>query len=138
MRILLLSTLIILSGCSGLYHAKKSIRHAKKAITKGVTIPKDTITIHLTDTLVQTIHRNDTTFITKTVTNTITLEPIVEYKTRWQTKIEYKERIKYIKEETKQEKEKTKQVKTENKSSWLRWLLIGLGLGIIGTLYIRK
>ena len=139
MKILLLSLLVILVGCNTPNQLiKRSNRIKTKLEAKGVTIPRDTITIVKHDTIIDTYTINDTTYITKTITNTITLEPIVEYKTRWQTKIEYKERIKYIKEETKQAKETTKQVKAENKSNWLRWLLVGLGLGIIGTLYIKK
>ena len=90
-KILILSALILLSGCSGLYHLRKSVKHKEKAIKKGVTIPKDTVTIRTTDTLTQTFIKNDTTYIVKTVTNTVELEPVIEYKTRWQTKYEFKE-----------------------------------------------
>ena len=132
-------TLLVLSGCNTPNRLIKSIKRKQiKLEQKGITIPRDTITVTKSDTVIQTYTINDSIYIIKTITDTVVLSPIVEYKTRWQTKIEYKERIKYIKEETKQEKEKTKQVKAENKSNWFRWLLIGLGLGIIGTLYIRK
>ena len=131
-KTLILTALTILVGCNAPYHVKKARKHTQKALEKGVVIPKDTVTITSTDTITEILTLNDTTYITKTVTKNITLEPIVEYKTRWQTKIEYKERIKYIKEETKQEKEKTKQVKAENKkSNWWKWLLLGIVVGYL-------
>jgi len=139
LKILSLTLLIILVGCNTPNQLiKRSNRIKTKLEAKGVTIPKDTITVTQHDTIIETFTINDTVHTVKTITNTITLEPIVEYKTRYQTKIEYKEKIKYIKEETKQAKEKTKQVKAENRGLtwWLLWL--GLGLGITGTLYIRK
>ena len=139
MKILSLTLLIILVGCNTPNQLiKRSQRIKTKLEAKGVTIPRDTITVTKSDTVIQRYAINDSIYIIKTITDTVVLSPIVEYKTRWQTKIEYKEKIKYIKEETKQAKEKTKQTKHENKGLtwWLLWL--GLGLGIIGTLYIRK
>ena len=133
---LVLSTaLFIVFGCD---ISKRMQKVQQKALNKGVTIPRDTITIESTDTITEIVTSNDTTYITKTVTNTITLEPIVEYKTRWQTKIEYKEKIKYIKEETKQKKEETKQIKAENKRpNWWVFLIIGLVVGYMLNIFLR-
>ena len=134
----LVVTLLVLSGCNTPNQLiKRSQKLKTKLEQKGVTIPRDTITVTNSDTVIQTYTINDSIYIIKTITDTVTLSPIVEYKTRYQTKIEYKERIKYIKEETKQAKETTKQVKAENKGiTW--WLLyIGLGLGI-GVMVIIK
>jgi len=136
MKTLLVTFLIILSGCSGIYHAKKSKKHAKKALDKGIVVVKDTLIVNNFDTIVETFTENDTTYILKTVKETVTLEPTVEVKTRWQTKIEYKERIKIVKEETKQAKQKTKQQR-KRRSQWYL-LFIGLGLGFVLNLYIKK
>jgi hypothetical protein len=131
-KTLIVTALIILSGCSTPHKVRKYNRAKENLLKSGLTIPIDTVTITSTDTITEILTSNDTTYITKTVTKNITLEPIVEYKTRWQVRTEYKERIKYIKEETKQEKEKTKQVKAENrKSNWWKWLLLGLVVGYL-------
>jgi len=131
-KTLILTALIILSGCSTPHKVRKYNRAKENLLKSGLTIPKDTIRVTKSDTVYTTWTKNDTVYLQIAIRDTITLEPIVEYKTRWQTKIEYKERIKYIKEETKQEKEKTKQVKAENrKSNWWKWLILGLVVGYL-------
>ena len=127
--------LLLLSGCD---ISKRVQRVQQKALNKGITIPKDTITITNSDTITTILTLNDTTYVTKVVTKTVTLEPIVEYKTKWQTKIEYKERIKYLKGDVIIQKEKTKQVKAENRTRWLMWLIIGLVVGLIIPILLKK
>jgi len=136
--IIFLSVLIALSSCGVKYHSNKIEKHTNKLISKGIVIPKDTVTVVKNDTLTFVEHRNDTTFITKLITKTITLEPTIQVKDRWQVRTETKYKYKTIrvqaKQTTKQTKEQTKQVKAENKTKWWIWLLIGLVIGwlIIG------
>jgi hypothetical protein len=118
---------IILSSCVT-YHKKQIDKHTEKLLSKGVVIPKDTIEVRVSDTIIKSFTRNDTTFVKKLITNTITLEPIVEYKTRWQTKIEYKTKVKTerIKGKT---IVKTQRIEAKQKKSWwLFWLLLGFSL----------
>ena len=142
MRLIKMKYLIILLILASCATPNRLIKQIKKKQIKleqtGYMLPRDTVIISKTDTILSVINRNDTIIITKLITNTITLEPIVEYKTRWQTKTEVKYKYKYLKQEVRIEKEKTKQVKHENKGKtwWLLWL--GLGLGVGGTLYIKK
>ena len=135
----LVVTLSILSGCNTPNQLiKRSQKIKAKLEQKGIEIPRDTITVTNSDTVIQTYTINDSIYIIKTITDTVTLSPIVEYKTKWQTKTEIRYKTRVIREATKQAKEKTKQTKHENKGLtwWLLWL--GLGLGIGGTLYIKK
>ena len=131
LSILTLSTALFSCGVG--YHTKQIEKHEQKLSKKGITIPKDTIRVQTTDTLTEIVHKNDTTFITKTVTNTVTLEPIVEYKTRWQVRTEYKTvkienraMIDSLQQVLKIERQKTKQVRIENKPKWrgLIWYFI--------------
>ncbi len=122
-----------LYSCGVQHHQRQVKKHTERLKTKGVLIPKDTLYITKSDTVVRTFTKNDTTFIEYTIRDTVTLEPTVEVKTRWQTRIEYKYKTKYIKEKTKQtkntNKHQTKQTRAENrKSKWWLWLLIGFGL----------
>ena len=130
--------LLLLSGCNTPNQLiKRSQKIKAKLELKGIEVPRDTITVTKSDTVIQTYTINDSIYIIKTITDTVVLSPIFEYKNKWQTKIEYKERIKYIKEETKQEKEKTKQVKAENKG--LQWWLLYIGIGLgVGTMLLLK
>jgi len=136
MKTLLLSTLILLVGCGTPKHIRKYNRAKDKLLTKGIVVPKDTVTVTNSDTIRYETMRNDTVMIREVVTKEITLEPTIEVKTRWQTKIEYKERIKIVKAEVKKEKQKTKQQR-KRRSQWYL-LFIGLGLGFVLNLYIKK
>jgi len=127
---------LILSSCAS-WHQKKIEKHTNKLLSKGVVIPKDTIEVIVSDTIIKSFTRNDTTFIEKLVTNTITLEPIVEFKTRWQIRTETKYKTRYIKEKTKQKKQEVKIVKAENRRSW--WILfVGILIGVVATIFTDK
>jgi hypothetical protein len=126
--------LLVLSGCNTPNRLIKSIKKKQiKLEQKGVLIPKDTITIVKHDTIIDTYTINDTTYIIKTITNTITLEPVIEYRTRFQTRVEYKYKTKYLKAEVIKVKQETKQVKAENRGItwWLLYIGIGLGIGFM-------
>jgi len=135
--ILMASTALLLSfGCNTTNRLIKKHKKVKtKLLNKGVVVPKDTLIVNNYDTLIRHYTYNDTLVKEITVIKEITLEPTVEVKTRWQTRIEYKERIKIVKAEVKKEKQKTKQSK--RRSQWYL-LFIGLGLGFVLNLYIKK
>jgi len=129
----ILTLSVALFSCGVGYHTKQIDKHEQKLSKKGVTIPKDTIRVHTTDTLVNQYFWNDTMYFEKTITKTVTLEPIVEYKTRWQVRTEYKTvkvenraMIDSLKQVLKLERQKTKQVRIENKPMWrgLIWYFI--------------
>lgn len=138
--------LLVLTGCDV---SKRYKRVRDKALNKGIVIPKDTIEVRTSDTIVTTFTRNDTVFTVLKVTDTITLEPIVEIKTKWQTKYETKYKYKTIKVENKamidslkqvvrQERQKTKQTKAKNRrSNWWLWLLIGLVVGYLLNIFLN-
>ena len=131
-----------LYSCSVQHHHKQIKKHSQKLFKKGVILPKDTVTITNSDTITTIVTKNDTTYITNTVTKTVQLEPIVEVKTRWQVKTETKYKYKTVKVENKAmldslnkviklERQTTKQVRAENRSRWWLWLLIGFGLAYV-------
>ena len=126
-----------LYSCSVQHHHKQIKKHSQKLFKKGVILPKDTVTITNSDTITTIVTKNDTTYITNTVTKTVQLEPIVEVKTRWQVKTETKYKYKTVKVENKAmvdslkqvlklERQETKQTRAENHSRWWLWLLIGV------------
>lgn len=133
-----ISVLIIASGCNAPYHVKKARKHTKKALEKGVVIPKDTVTVVKHDTLVETFTRNDTTYITKYVTKTVELKPTIEIQTRWQTKYQFKEvkvenraMIDSLKQVVKIERQKKQTARIENRGFKWWWLLIAFALGFV-------
>ena len=133
---------LILTSCAT-YHQKKIEHHTNKLLLKGVVMPKDTIEVIVSDTIIKSFTRNDTTFIEKLVTNTITLEPVVEFKTRWQTKVELRYKTKYIKEKTKQKRSEDKKAvkitKVENRRNWIPWVLVLiLSLAFVGQSYLYR
>jgi len=112
-----LSVIILLFGCS---HSKRAIWHYKKAVKNGLELIQtaDTIRINTIDSIPVVV--DNKIYWEKIVTQKDT---IIKYaniyipKTRWQTRIEYRYKIrtlrqnvlkyKYIYKDKKQEKEKT-------------------------------
>ena len=128
--------LILLSSCAN-YHKQRIEHHTEKLLSKGVVIPKDTIEVRVSDTIIKSFTRNDTTFVEKVITNTITLEPIVEYKTRWQTKIEERTKVKIERIKGDTEVKIVKEHRKEKRSLW--WVWFGLGIiATLGLLYLKK
>ena len=147
-KTLILSLLLITAGCSAPYHVKKASKHTAKALARGVVIPKDTVTVNHYDTITETYTKNDTTYIVKKVTNTVTLEPTIEIRTRrvdrWKTKYKFKEvkvenkaMIDSLKQVVKIERQNTKQTRAENRGFKWWWLLIAFALGFILNNLIR-
>ena len=144
-----LTALFLTGGCTATYHVKRSLKHKEKAISKGLTIPKDTVTITKSDTITAYYLRNDTVVEQITIRDTVFFEPTVELKTRWQTRYEVKYKYKTVKVENramidslkqvvKQEHQKTKQTKAENrKSNWWKWLVLGLIVGYLLNIFIN-
>ena len=138
-KTLILTALIILSGCNAPYHVKKARKHTQKALEKGVVIPKDTLTVTKTDTLIETFTKNDSIFTVIRITDTVTLEPTIEIQTRWQTRYKWKEvkvenraMIDSLKQVVRIERQKKGIAKAENrKSNWWKWLLLGLVVGYL-------
>ena len=138
-----------LYSCSVQHHHKQIKKHSQKLFKKGVILPKDTVTITNSDTITTIVTKNDTTIITNTVTKTVQLEPIIEVKTRWQTKYETKYKYKTVKVENKAmidslrqvlkiERQATKQIKAENRTSkWWLWLLIGVVVGWFSKYFLK-
>ena len=125
----------IANSCGIQHHYNRMEHHENKLLEKGEQLEKDTIVKRYYDTLVETVTKNDTTYVYKTVTKTIQLEPEIIVKDRWRVKTEYKYKYKEKKEETKQAKEETKQTRIEAKankpSKWWLWIIIGLAIGYV-------
>ena len=122
---LYISTLIILGSCSANYHVLRAI---KKGYTCGDT--SDTITISTIDSIPYVLR--DSIYWEKVI---VKKDTIVRYKrsyvpkTRFQTRIEYKYKIKYIKAEAQKVKYKNKYI-TKTKVNWL-FVIIAFILGIL-------
>jgi len=115
---LYISTLIILGSCSANYHVLRAI---KKGYTCGDT--SDTITISTIDSIPYVLR--DSIYWEKVI---VQKDTIVRYKrsyvpqTRFQTRIEYKYKVKYIKAEAQKVKYQNKFI-TKYKTRWFLVIL---------------
>jgi hypothetical protein len=130
--------LLILISCSA---PKRAQWHYKKALKNGLQLVQDSDTIRITTIDSIPVIMNDTIIWQKYIT---TKDTIIKYnniyvpKTRWQTKIEYKERIKTlkIKGDTQWKTAKAQQVV---KYRWAWWpIVISFLLGIFLRFLIQK
>ena len=130
--------ILILLSCSA---PKRAQWHYKKALKNGLQLLQDSDTIRITTIDSIPVIMNDTIIWQKYIT---TKDTIIKYnniyvpKTRWQTKIEYKERIKTlkIKGDTQWKTAKAKQVV---KYRWAWWpIVISFILGIFLRFLIQK
>jgi hypothetical protein len=130
--------ILILLSCSA---PKRAQWHYKKALKNGLQLVQDSDTIRITTIDSIPVIMNDTIIWQKYIT---TKDTIIKYnniyvpKTRWQTKIEYKERIKTlkIKGDTQWKTAKAKQVV---KYRWAWWpIVISFILGIFLRFLIQK
>ena len=122
---LYISTLIILGSCSANYHVQRAI---KKGYTCGDTA--DTITISTIDSIPYVLR--DSIYWEKVIVQKDTIVRYKAYKvpqTRFQTRIEYKYKTKYIKAEAQKVKYKNKYI-TKTKINWL-FVIIAFILGIL-------
>ena len=130
--------ILILISCSA---PKRAQWHYKKALKNGLQLVQDSDTIRITTIDSIPVIMNDTIVWQKYIT---TKDTIIKYnniyvpKTRWQTKIEYKERVKTlrIKGDTQWKTAKAKQVV---KYRWAWWpIVISFLLGIFLRFLIQK
>lgn len=122
---LYISTLIILGSCSAHYHVQRAI---KKGYTCGET--SDTITISTIDSIPYVLR--DSIYWEKVIVQKDTIVRYKAYKvpqTRFQTRIEYKYKTKYIKAEAQKVKYQNKYI-TKTKINWL-FVIIAFILGIL-------
>ena len=136
--ILSLVSTIFATSCSA---PKRAQWHYKKALKNGLSIVQDSDTIRITSIDSIPVIMNDTIVWQKYIT---TKDTIIKYnniyvpKTRWQTRIEYKERVKTlrIKGDTQWKTAKAKQVV---KYKWSWWpIVISFFLGIFLRFLIQK
>jgi len=130
--------ILILISCSA---PKRAQWHYKKALKNGLQLVQDSDTIRITTIDSIPVIMNDTIVWQKYIT---TKDTIIQFKniyvpkTRFQTRIEYKERVKTlrIKGETKWKTAKAKQVV---KYRWAWWpIVISFFLGIFLRFLIQK
>jgi hypothetical protein len=122
---------LTLLSCSS---ERKAQYHYKKALKHGLKVVNDSDTIRITTLDSFPVIKNDTIFWEKFIT---TKDTIVNFKnvyvpkTKWQTKIEYKERVKTLRLEgkTKWKTAKATQVVKYRTSWWL--VLIAFVLGFV-------
>lgn len=133
-----LPLLLVLAACSP---AKRAQYHYNKALKNGLKVIQDSDTIRIaTIDSIPVIH-NDTIVYEKYYTTkdtVIKFNNIYVPKTRWQTRIEYKERVKTlkIKGETKWKTAKATQV-VKYKINW--WIvLVSFILGILARFLLQK
>jgi hypothetical protein len=119
---------IILFSCSPEFHFNRFQKKGGKIECKGDTVIREiTTTIKGKDGRIDTVREK---------------VPYIEYKTRWETKYEYKTKrdsIEVIKYQTKwKTKETIKTKRIEEDSWWWLWFLLGSASTIILYLYIRR
>ena len=136
--ILSLVSTIFATSCSP---AKRAQYHYKKALKNGLQVVQDSDTIRIATVDSFPIVHNDTIFWEKFIAyrdTVIYYKNIYVPKTRWQTRIEYKERVKTlkIKGDTQWKTAKAKQVV---KYRWAWWpIVISFILGILLRFLIQK
>jgi len=122
---------LTLLSCSS---ERKAQYHYKKALKHGLKVVNDSDTIRITTLDSFPVIKNDTIFWEKFIT---TKDTIVNFKnvyvpkTKWQTKIEYKERVKTLRIEGKTQWKTAKATQVvKYRTSW--WLvLIAFTLGFV-------
>jgi hypothetical protein len=136
--ILSLVSTIFATSCSA---PKRAQWHYKKALKNGLQLVQDSDTIRITTIDSIPVIMNDTIVWQKYIT---TKDTIIKYnniyvpKTRWQTRIEYKERVKTlkIKGDTQWKTAKAKQVV---KYRWAWWpIVISFFIGILLRFLIQR
>lgn len=131
-RIIAILSVLTLFSCSS---ERKAQYHYKKALKHGLKVVQDSDTIRITTLDSFPVIKNDTILWEKFIT---TKDTIVNFrnvyvpKTRYQTRIEYKERVKTLKiqGETKWKTAKATQVVKYRTSWWLVLLAFVLGFVI--------
>ena len=125
------SLLCVLLSCSA---PKRAQWHYKRALKNGLELVQDTDTIRITTIDSIPVIINDTIVWQKYIT---TKDTIIKYnniyvpKTRWQTRIEYKERVKTLRIQGKTQW-KTAKAKTVVKYRWAWWpIFIAFTLGLL-------
>lgn len=122
-RIIAILSVLTLFSCSS---ERKAQYHYRKALKHGLKVVQDSDTIRISTLDSFPVIKNDTIVWEKFIT---TKDTIVNFrnvyvpKTRWQTKIEYKERIKTLKIEGKTQWKTAKAVQVvKYRTSW--WLVL--------------
>lgn len=122
-RIIAILSVLTLFSCSS---ERKAQYHYKKALKHGLKVVQDADTIRITALDSFPVIKNDTIFWEKFIT---TKDTIVNFrnvyvpKTRWQTRIEYKERIKTLRIEGKTQWKTAKAVQVvKYRTSW--WVVL--------------
>jgi hypothetical protein len=146
-----LSLSVALLSCKPQYHIGKAEKHTQKALNKGAVINVDTLRTH--DTITTILTRNDTTYIFRTVTNTVTTAGELRYITNRDMRYErrlarriYEDSISLVRLQARLDKrssqtsdrQNTKQVRAENRSRWLFWLILGIVIGAVGTFFVKN
>ena len=129
---LYISTLIILSSCSAHYHVVKAM---KKGYTCGQE--SDTIRISSIDSIPYVL--NDSIYFERVIVQKDTIVRYKAYKvpqTRFQTRIEYKYKTKYIKAEAQKVKYKNKYI-TKTKVNWL-FVILAFIIGFLVRLTLSE
>ncbi len=130
-RIIAILSVLTLLSCSS---ERKAQYHYRKALKHGLKVVQDSDTIRITTLDSFPVIKNDTIFWEKFIAyrdTVINYKNIYIPKTRWQTKIEYKERVKTLRIEGKTKWKTAKAVQVvKYRTSW--WLvLIAFILGFV-------
>ena len=130
-RIIAILSVLTLLSCSS---ERKAQYYYKKAIKHGLNVGQDSDTIRITTLDSFPVIKNDTIVWEKFIAyrdTVIKFNNVYVPKTRWQTKIEYKERVKTLKiqGETKWKTAKATQVVKYRTSWWL--VLVAFVLGFV-------
>jgi len=130
-RLIAILSVLTLLSCSS---ERKAQYHYRKALKHGLKVVNDSDTIRITTLDSFPVIKNDTIFWEKFIAyrdTVINYKNIYIPKTRWQTKIEYKERVKTLRIEGKTQWKTAKAVQVvKYRTSW--WLvLIAFVLGFV-------
>ena len=122
---------IFIFGCTAQRHLELADRHQEKAIKKGAVLTQITDTLYIDNFNFDTIVKNDTVFIYKTVTQTIREAGEVRYITRLDKRIERRIKRKLIRMNHRQKMRGLTQdgktdrttIRNENGGRWSWWII---------------
>jgi len=126
-----LCALLFLYGCTAQQHLQRAHRQQEKAIKKGAVLTQITDTLYIDNFTFDTIVKNDTVFIYKTVTQTIREAGEVRYITRLDKRIERRIKRKLIRMNHRQKMRGLTQdgktdrttIRNENGGRWSWWII---------------
>jgi len=150
-----LLVLYVVNGCTPQRLIQRADKLSNKAIKKGAVLVSNVDSIYITDTITEMVTRNDTTYVTRYINNTVTVteKGQVKYVTRTDKRQERKlaerirqDSVKMVRLQARLDKRmkqsdnkaETKQERIKNRGRWEWWIIIILVISFALYLYLTN